>query len=102
MVYRRERMRALEPPSDVLRQFCHGDLDAFETLFHQHQTEVYGWIVRIVRDPAIAEDLTIETFWRIYRAHARFDVPWFVAAIVVYYLVWKYVVGFFNRLLGIA
>ena len=29
-------------------------------------------------------------------------VPWFVAAIVVYYLVWKYVVGFFNRLLGIA
>jgi RNA polymerase sigma-70 factor (ECF subfamily) len=63
----------LEPPSEVLRQFCHGDLDAFETLFHQHQTEVYGWIVRIVRDPAIAEDLTIETFWRIYRAHARFD-----------------------------
>jgi hypothetical protein len=29
-------------------------------------------------------------------------VPWFVAAIVVHYLVWKYVVGFFNRLLGIA
>jgi RNA polymerase sigma-70 factor (ECF subfamily) len=66
-------MPLLEPPSDVLRQFCHGDRDAFETLFHQHQTEVYGWIVRIVRDPAIAEDVTIETFWRIYRAHARFD-----------------------------
>ena len=66
-------MPVLEPPSDVLRQFCHGDLDAFETLFHQHQTEVYRWIVRIVRDPAVAEDLTIETFWRIYRAHARFD-----------------------------
>jgi hypothetical protein len=29
-------------------------------------------------------------------------VPWFIAAVVVYYLVWKYVVGFFNRLLGIA
>jgi RNA polymerase sigma factor (sigma-70 family) len=66
-------MPVLEPPSDVLRQFCHGDLDAFETLFRRHQTEVYGWIARIVRDPAIAEDLTIETFWRIYRAHARFD-----------------------------
>src|SRR5262249_48188780 len=25
------------------------------------------------RDPAIAEDLTVETFWRIHRAHARFD-----------------------------
>jgi RNA polymerase sigma-70 factor (ECF subfamily) len=66
-------MPVLVPPSDLLRQFRHGDLDAFETLFRQHQTEVYSWIARIVRDPATAEDLTIETFWRIYRAHARFD-----------------------------
>jgi hypothetical protein len=29
-------------------------------------------------------------------------VPWFFAAVVIYYLVWKYVVGFLNRLLGIA
>jgi RNA polymerase sigma-70 factor (ECF subfamily) len=66
-------MPVLEQPSDVLRQFCHGDLDAFEALFRRHQREVYGWIVPIVRDPAAAEDLTVETFWRIYRAHARFD-----------------------------
>jgi len=26
-----------------------------------------------VRDPAVAEELTVETFWRIYRARARFD-----------------------------
>jgi len=38
-----------------------------------HQRTVYGWILRIVRNPATAEDLTIETFWRIHRAHARFD-----------------------------
>jgi RNA polymerase sigma-70 factor (ECF subfamily) len=66
-------MPVLEQPSDVLRQFCHGDLDAFEALFRGHQREIYGWIVRIVRDPATAEDLTVETFWRIHRAHARFD-----------------------------
>jgi RNA polymerase sigma-70 factor (ECF subfamily) len=65
-------MRVLEQP-EVLRQFCHGDLDAFEALFRQHQSEVYGWIVRIVRDPSAAEDLTVETFWRIHRAHGRFD-----------------------------
>jgi len=74
-------MQVVEQPSDVLRQFCHGDLDAFEALFRRHQGEVYGWIVRIVRDPAAAEDLTVETFWRIHRAHARFDparsfAPW--------------------------
>jgi RNA polymerase sigma-70 factor (ECF subfamily) len=66
-------MPVLEQPPDMLRQFCHGDLDAFEALFRQHQGEVYGWIVCIVRDPAAAEDLTVETFWRIYRTHARFD-----------------------------
>ncbi|HET7205680.1 MAG TPA: RNA polymerase sigma factor [Terriglobales bacterium] len=58
---------------DLLRQFADGNLDAFETLFRQLQRDVYGWIVRIVRDPSLAEDLTIETFWRIYRARARFD-----------------------------
>jgi RNA polymerase sigma-70 factor (ECF subfamily) len=58
---------------ELLERFTRGDLDAFETLFRQFQSEVYGWIVRIVRDPSVAEDLTLETFWRIYRAHARFD-----------------------------
>jgi hypothetical protein len=29
-------------------------------------------------------------------------VPWFFAAMVVYYLLWKYVVGFLNQLLGVA
>jgi RNA polymerase sigma-70 factor (ECF subfamily) len=57
------------------------DLDAFEALFREHHSEVYRWIVRIVRDRAAAEDLTVETFWRIYRARGRFDaarpfLPW--------------------------
>lgn len=58
---------------EVLERFAQGDLNAFEALFRQFEGEVYGWIVRIVRDRGIAEDLTVETFWRIYRAHARFD-----------------------------
>lgn len=28
--------------------------------------------------------------------------PWFLGAVVIYYLVWKYLVGFFNQVLGIA
>lgn len=50
-----------------------GDEAAFEALFRSYQREVYGWIVRMVRDPGVAEDLTIETFFRIHRAHARFE-----------------------------
>ena len=58
---------------ELLEQFVHGNLEAFETLFRQFQREVYGWILHIVRDPAAAEDITVETFWRIYRSHGRFD-----------------------------
>jgi len=58
----------------LLERFAKGDLDAFEELFRQFQGKVYRWIVRIIRDPATAEDLTLETFWRIYRARGQFDV----------------------------
>ena len=58
---------------ELLERFAAGDLQAFETLSRQHQKEVYAWIVRIVRDSGIAEDLTVETFWRIYRSRTRFE-----------------------------
>jgi RNA polymerase sigma-70 factor (ECF subfamily) len=57
---------------ELLERFAAGDLEAFETLFREHQREVYAWIVRIVRDSGIAEDLTVETFWRIYKYRSRF------------------------------
>jgi DNA-directed RNA polymerase specialized sigma24 family protein len=58
---------------ELLKRFRQGDPEAFEALFRQFQAEVYAWIVRIVRDPSAAEDLTVETFWRIHRARGRFD-----------------------------
>jgi RNA polymerase sigma factor (sigma-70 family) len=58
---------------ELLKRFRQGDSEAFEALFRRYQAEVYGWIVRIVRDPSAAEDLTVETFWRIHRARGRFD-----------------------------
>ena len=56
-----------------LSRFAASDLEAFESLFREYQGSVFTWIVKIVRDRGAAEDLTIETFWRIYRARARFD-----------------------------
>jgi hypothetical protein len=51
-------------------RFTTGDVDAFETLFRQYQGEFTD-----------TEELTIETFWRIYRQRQRFDAerpfgPW--------------------------
>ena len=59
---------------ELLERFARGDVDAFEALFRQHQGEVFGWILRMVRNRATAEELTVETFWRMYRARAQFDV----------------------------
>ena len=53
---------------ELLERFAQGEVEAFETLVRQFQGEVFGWIIRIVRDPGIAEDLTVETFWRIARS----------------------------------
>jgi RNA polymerase sigma-70 factor (ECF subfamily) len=63
--------------NDLLNAFRQGSAEAFEaafeTLFHQHQHTVNGWILRIVRNPATAEELTVETFSRIYRAREHFQ-----------------------------
>ncbi len=39
--------------------------DNFEALFLEHWPRVYGVLVRLVGDPAEAEDLALETFWRL-------------------------------------
>ncbi|HEY3628559.1 MAG TPA: sigma-70 family RNA polymerase sigma factor [Terracidiphilus sp.] len=62
---------------DPLVQFREGEGEvreaAFEALFRRHQRAVRGWILRIVRDGGAADELTVETFWRIYRARDRFE-----------------------------
>lgn len=71
----------LEPAArdglDLLVQFQQGGAAAcdaaFEALFRLHQRAVRGWILRIVRNPAAADELTVEAFWRIYRARSRFE-----------------------------
>ena len=62
-----------EVDGDLLERFVKGDQDAFASLFRQFEHEVFGWIMRIVRDPGVAEDVLVEAFWRAYRGRARFD-----------------------------
>lgn len=45
-----------------------GDLAAiFEEAFHAHYDRVARTIARIVRDPARAEELAVEVFWKLWR-----------------------------------
>lgn len=47
------------------------DQAAFEAIFHEHWPKVYGVLYRLVGDSAEAEDLALETFWRLYRRAPR-------------------------------
>jgi len=42
---------------------------SFESLFHEHWAPIYRLFLRMVVDPAEAEDLALETFFRLYQHH---------------------------------
>jgi RNA polymerase sigma-70 factor (ECF subfamily) len=50
-----------------------GDMRAFERLYREHSGRVYGLCLRMMRDAAMAEDCTQETFINAWRALERFE-----------------------------
>ncbi len=44
-------------------------LQAFEQYFEEYWASIYGLLRRMLADPAEAEDLALETFYRLYRRH---------------------------------
>lgn len=58
---------------ELLERFARGEMDAFEALFRQYQADVYRWTMRIVRDHAAAEDITMEAFLRAWKSHSRIN-----------------------------
>lgn len=61
-------------PSDeaLMERFCTGDEAAFDALFGRHAPAVQAFLVRMVRDRALAEDLTQVTFLSVVRSRDRF------------------------------
>lgn len=43
--------------------------DSFEAVFAEHWAHIFRLLCRLVGDPAEAEDLALETFFRLYRRH---------------------------------
>ena len=60
--------------SDQLRLSGRGDEGAFARLYDAMAARVYGLAVRVVRDPAQAEEVTQEAFLEIWRTASRYDV----------------------------
>jgi len=58
----------------LLRRVAAGDEEALGLLYERLGRPVYALCLRIVRDPGAAEELTQETFVRLWRSAASFDV----------------------------
>ena len=57
----------------LLKRSGRGDKAAFAELYDATSARMYGLAVRVVRDPAQAEEVTQESFLEIWRGSARFD-----------------------------
>jgi RNA polymerase sigma-70 factor (ECF subfamily) len=66
-----------EPPApdlaELLRLSSRGDQAAFARLYDATAPRVLGLAVRVVRDPAQAEEVTQEAYLEVWRTAARFD-----------------------------
>jgi RNA polymerase sigma-70 factor, ECF subfamily len=57
----------------VLRRLAEGDPAALAEFYDAHASLAYGIALRIVRDPAEAEDVVQEAFLQVWRQAGRYD-----------------------------
>ncbi|WP_018350565.1 ECF RNA polymerase sigma factor SigK [Longispora albida] len=61
------------PPEDLLVAVARGDEAAFEALYELVAGKVYGLCLRLLRDPAQAEEAAQEAMVEVWRTASRFD-----------------------------
>ena len=59
--------------ADLLQRSARGERDAFASLYDATAARVHGLALRVVRDPAQAEEVTQEAFLEIWRTASRYD-----------------------------
>jgi RNA polymerase sigma-70 factor (ECF subfamily) len=57
----------------LIRRIAAGDQLAMRTLFAQHRVALYRWLLRLVGDETLAEDLLNEVFLDVWRTAASFE-----------------------------
>jgi RNA polymerase sigma-70 factor, ECF subfamily len=63
-----------QPDLGVLRKAQRGDERAFSLIVRAYETPVYNYVLRLIGDRALAEDLTQEVFLRVYQGLPRFSL----------------------------
>ena len=67
-------MSLQQPDLGVLRKAQKGDERAFSVILRTYQVPVYNYVLRLVGDRALAEDLTQEVFLRVYQGLPKFSL----------------------------
>lgn len=69
------RETSLETSSDetLIGRIAGGDQLAMRTLFARHRVPIYRWLLRIVHDETLAEDLLSDVFLDVWRQAAAFQ-----------------------------
>ena len=67
--------QAMQSTSDVvlIGRIATGDRLAMQVLFARHHVRVYRFVLRLVRDESVAEDLISEVFLDVWRQAGRFE-----------------------------
>jgi RNA polymerase sigma-70 factor (ECF subfamily) len=72
--YNRPALSLPQPDFGVLRKAQKGDERAFSLLVRAYELPVYNYVLRLVGDRSLAEDLTQEVFIRVYQGLPNFSL----------------------------
>lgn len=62
-----------ESDEDLVKRIASGDRLAMKVLFSRHQVRVYRFVLRLVRDETLAEDVISDVFMDLWRQADRFE-----------------------------
>lgn len=71
-------------PKELMARYCDGDASAFRELYALVAPRLLGYLMKMARQRAIAEDLLQQTFLKVHRARAAYirgadPMPWIYA-----------------------
>ena len=69
-----EHAREIASDEVLIRRIAGGDQLAMQTLVVRHRVALYRWLLRLVGDEALAEDLLSNVFLDVWRHAAKFEV----------------------------
>jgi RNA polymerase sigma-70 factor, ECF subfamily len=72
--YTRATLSLPQPDLGILRKAQHGDERAFSIIVRAYEAPVYNYVLRLVGDRSLAEDLTQEVFLRVFQGLPKFSL----------------------------